>query len=100
MEPTHQLESQGQSSSAGLKSSSPWKPLTVWRAKDRHHQQGPNSAHHGSNSLPGEPRTGLVSRAKIQLTIEASHSLESQGHTSSAGSKSSSQWKPLTPWRA
>src|SRR6266404_1389914 len=100
MEATHQLESQGQASSAGSKSSSPQKPLTSWRAKDRHHQQGQNPAHHGSHSLPGEPRIGVVSRVKIQLTTEATHFLESQGQVSSAGSESSSPQKPLTTWRA
>src|SRR6266404_4399210 len=100
MEATHQLESQGQVLSAGSKSSSPPKPLTDWRAKDRCCQQGPNPAHHQSHSLPGEPRTGVVSRVQIQLTLAATHSLESQGQVSSAGSKSSSPWKPLTPWRA
>ena len=42
---THDLEGQGQASSAGSKSSSPWKPLTNWRAEDGCHQQGPNPAH-------------------------------------------------------
>src|SRR6266404_1960722 len=97
---THCLESQGQASPAGSKSSSPQKPLTYWRAKDRHHQQGQNPAHHISHSLPEEPRTGVVSRVEIQLTTEATHSLESQGQASSAGSKSSSPLKPLTNWRA
>src|SRR6267378_2534917 len=100
MEATHFLESQGQVLSAGSKSSSPWKPLTDWRAKDRCCQQGPNPAHHGSHSLSGEPRTGVVSRVQIQLTMEATHFLESQGQVLSAGSKSSSPWKPLTSWRA
>src|SRR6266404_4811374 len=100
MEATHFLESQGQALLAGTKSSSPWKPLTNWRAKDRHCQQGPNPAHHRSHSLPGEPRTGIVSRDQIQLTMEATHSLESQGQALSAGTKSSSPQKPLTPWRA
>ncbi len=100
MEATHFLESQGQASSAGSKSSSPWKPLTSWGAEDRHHQQGQNPAHHGSHSLPGEPRTGIISRVKIQLTTEATHILESQGQALSAGSKSSSPQKPLTNWRA
>src|SRR6266404_2959023 len=97
---THPLESRGQASSAGSKSSSPWKPLTPWRAKDRCCQQGRNPAHHRGHSLPGEPRTGVVSRVQIQLTMEATHFLESQGQVLSAGSKSSSPWKPLTPWRA
>jgi len=97
---THQLESRGQALSAGSKSSSPWKPLTSWRAKDRCCQQVQNLAYHRTHSLSGEPRTGVVSRVEIQLTMEATHSLESQGHTSSAGSKSSSPWKPLTHWRA
>src|SRR6267378_639397 len=99
-EATHQLESQGQVSSAGCKSSSPPKPLTAWRAKDRHYQQSANPAHHGSHSPTGEPRTGVISRVQIQLTMEATHKLENQGQASSAGSKSSSPWKPLTGWRA
>src|SRR6266404_5556248 len=36
---------------------------------------------------------------QIQLTMEATHFLESQGQASSARSKSSSPWKPLTNWR-
>src|SRR6266404_5588071 len=119
-EATHFLESQGQGLSAGSKSSSPQKPLTNWRAKDRHHQQGPNQAHHGSHSLPGElrsqpgqnpahhrshsptgePRTGVVSTVQIQLTMAATHFLESQGQASSVGSKPSSPRNPLTCWRA
>ncbi len=51
---THQLESQGQVLSAGYKSSSPLKPLTNWRAKDRLHQQ-----------------------VQTQLTTEATHFLKS-----------------------
>src|SRR6266436_3903226 len=94
-ETTHLLESQGQASSAGLKSSSPQKPLTFWRAKDRHCQQGQNPAHHRSHSLPGEPRTVVVSRVEIQLTTEATHLLDSRGQVLSAGLKSSSPWKPL-----
>src|SRR6266404_1647169 len=66
----------------------------------RHHQQHPNSAHHGSHSLSGEPRTGIINRVQIQLTMETTHILESQGQVSSAGSKSSSPQKPLTNWRA
>ncbi len=99
-EATHFLESQGQASSAGSKSSSPWKPLTSWRAKDRCCQQGQNATHHGSHSLPGEPTTGIVSRVQIQLTMETTHRLESRGQALSAGSNSSSPQKPLTPWRA
>src|SRR6266404_1645122 len=89
-EGTHFLESQGKVSSAGSKSSSSHKPLTNWRARDRHCEQrpnpahhrshslpgeprrgceqGPNPAHHRSHSLPGEPRMGAVSRVQIQLT--------------------------------
>ncbi len=98
-EATHILESQGQASSAGSKSSSPWKPLTFWRDKDRHHQQGPNPVHHRSHSHSGEARTSAVNRVKIQLTMETTHFLERQGQVLSAGSKSSSTWKPLTNWR-
>src|SRR6266404_1041711 len=99
-EPTHQLESQGQVSSAGSKSSSPQNPLTSWRAKDRHRQQGQNPAHHRTHSHPGEPRTGIISRVKIQLTTEPTHQLESQGQALSAGSKSSLPRNPLTGWGA
>src|SRR6266404_3744043 len=99
-EPTHQLESQGQALSARSKSSSPRNPLTFWRAKDRHCQQGQNPAHHRTHSPTGEPRTCIVSRVKIQLTTEPTHQLKSQGHALSAGSKSSSPQNPLTNWRA
>ncbi len=64
-ESTHFLESQGQALSAGSKCSSPQKPLTDWRAKDRHCQQGPNPAHHENHSLPGEPKIGIVSKVQI-----------------------------------
>src|SRR6267378_1691270 len=97
---THQLESRGQVSSAGTKSSSPQKLLTIWRAQDRCHQQGHNQAHYGSHSLSREPRTGVISRVKIQLTTEATHTLESGGWAPSAGPKYNSPWKPLTLWRA
>ena len=39
-------------------------------------------------------------RVKIQLTMNTTHLLESQGQVLSAGSKSVSHWKPLTSWRA
>src|SRR6266404_60974 len=100
MEATHLLESQGHTLLAGSRSSSPRKPLTLWRVEGRHHQWGKNPAHNGSHSPTGEPRTGVVSRVQIQLTTEAIHHLKSQGQASSAGSKSSSPWKPLTIWRA
>ncbi len=82
--------------SARCKSRSPQKPLTCWKAKDRHCQQGQNLVHHRSHSLSGEPRTGIVSRVKIQLTTKATHPLQAP----LAGLKSSSLWKPLTIWRA
>ena len=85
---------------AGSKSSSPQKPLTNWRANDRHHQQGPKPAHHGNHTHPGEPRTAIVSKVQMQLTMETTHKLESQGQVSSAGLKCSSPQKPLTNWRA
>ena len=68
-EDTHPLESRGQVSLAGFKPHSPQKPLTCWRAEDRCHQQGQNSAHNGSHSLSGEPRIGTVRRAQIQFTM-------------------------------
>ncbi len=75
---THFLESQEQVSSAGSKYSSPPKPLTIWRAKDRCHKQGPNTAHHQNNSQTGETGTGIMSRIQIQLTTKATHTLDSQ----------------------
>ncbi len=78
-EATHVLESREEVSSAGSKFTSLQKPLTFWRAKDRYHEQGQNPAHHRSHSPTGEPRTGVVSRVKIQVTTEATHFLESQG---------------------
>src|SRR6266404_535037 len=81
-EATHFLESQGQVLGAGSKCSSPHKPLTDWRAKDRRHEKGPNPAHHRSHSLAGEPWIGIVSRVKMQLTTKATHSLESRGQAS------------------
>src|SRR6266404_2518053 len=95
MEATHFLGRQ----SAGSKSSSTWKPLTSWRSQDRGHQQGQNPAQHRSHSLSGEPRTGVISRVKIQLITEATHELEGREQSSSAGSKSSSPQKPLTNWK-
>src|SRR6266404_4460122 len=75
-------------------------PLTFWRAKDRCCEQAQNAAHHGSHSRPGEPRTDVISRVKMQLTTEATHKLESQGQALSAWSKCSSPQRPLTIWRA
>src|SRR6266404_1108308 len=65
-ETTHFLESQGQALSAlaGSKYSSPRKPLTDWRAEDRHHRQGLNTARHRSHLLSGEQRTHFVSRVQ------------------------------------
>jgi len=68
MKATHFLESQGQASSAGSKSSLPQRPLTHWRAKDKHPQhpqQGPNPAHHGSHSPTEKSKTGIVRRFEM-----------------------------------
>ncbi|KAH9000531.1 hypothetical protein EDB86DRAFT_3135000 [Lactarius hatsudake] len=97
---THQLESRGQASSAGFKHSEPRQPLTDWRAEDRLRQQASNTASHGSHSLPGEPRTGVVSRLQTQRATAATHVLESRGQASSAGFKHSEPRQPLTNWRA
>src|SRR6266404_5411907 len=86
MEATHFLESQGQVLLAGSKCGPTQRPLTTWRAKDRHCEQGSNPAQHRSHSHPGEPRTGVMSRVQIQLTTEATHKLKSQGQALSAGS--------------
>src|SRR6266702_2468732 len=58
---THFLESRRQASSAGLKRSHAWQPLTFWRAEDRRHQRARNAATHGRHSQSGEPSTGVVS---------------------------------------
>jgi len=100
MEGTHSLERQGQALSTGSESSSPWTPLTVWRAQDRHCQQGPNPAYHGHRSQTGEPKTGVVNRVQIQHTTDATYCLVSQGQVSSTGSNCSSPWEVLTNWRA
>ena len=78
-ETTHKLESQGQELSTGSECSSPRKPLTFWRAKDRCHLKGSNAAHYGSHLPTGKPRKGVVSRVQMQLTTEPTHKLESQG---------------------
>ncbi|KAH9054855.1 hypothetical protein EDB87DRAFT_1824953 [Lactarius vividus] len=97
---THILESRGQASSAGRKHSEPRQPLTNWRAEDRRRQQAGNRASHGSHSLSGEPRTGVVSRLETQRATAATHFLESRGQASSAGWKHSEPRQPLTLWRA
>src|SRR6266702_639627 len=95
---THFLESQGQPSSAGSKPSEPPQPLTNWRADDSHRQQARNPASHHSHSLSGEPRTAVVSRLETQRVTAATHSLESRGQPSSAGSKRTEALQPLTSW--
>src|SRR6266702_284318 len=100
MAATHFLESRGQASSAGLKRSHARQPLTNWRAEDRHRQRARNVATHGSHSLTGEPRTGVVSGLETQPRMAATHFLESRGQASSAGSKRSHARQPLTDWRA
>src|SRR6266404_4859398 len=80
------------------KYSSPRKPLTFWRAEDKRRQYGPNPGHH-THSLqcrghalstwsicgtPGKPLTCwtggtvVVSKYQLQVTKEATHSLECQ----------------------
>ncbi len=81
---THFLESRGQASSASSKRSHARRPLTIWRAEDRRRQRARNAATHGSHSLPGEPRTGVVSGLETQLRTAATHFLESRGQGSSA----------------
>src|SRR6266404_1202291 len=73
---THSLESRGQALSAWPKCSAAWKPLTLWRTKDRCCQQGSNAFHHRSHSQTGEPRTHIVIRVQIQLTTKATHFLK------------------------
>jgi len=86
--------------SAALKPSEPRRPLMDWRAKDRRRQQPWNPASHSSHSLPGEPRTGIVSSLEMQRARAATHGLESQGQASSAALKLSKPRQPLTGWRA
>ncbi len=97
---THVLESRGQAPSAGLKYNEVRQPLTPWRAEDRHHQQATNAAMQGSHSLPGEPRSGVVSLPDMQRGTAATHRLEIRGQALSAGLKSSQVWQPRTSWRA
>src|SRR6266404_6057334 len=78
-EATHQLESQGQALSAGSKSSSSQKPLTSWRAKDRHRQQSPNTVWHHSHLLSGkELRAGFK---RIKQEQHSPPGYESTTHT-------------------
>ena len=93
---THRLECRGQASSAGLKDSKAWQPLTSWRAKDKHHQQAQNTARHGSHSLPGVQRTGIISRLETLQDMTTTHFLENRGQASAAGLKGSKAWEPLT----
>jgi len=93
---THLLERQGQASSAGSQIQFTTRTTHFLESQGQVSQQGPNPAHYGTHSQTGEPRTGIISRVKIQPTTKATHLLESQGQASSAGSKSSSQQKPLT----
>ncbi|KAH8997023.1 hypothetical protein EDB86DRAFT_966815 [Lactarius hatsudake] len=58
---THELESRGHASSVRFKPSEPRQPLTLWRAEVTRRQYASNAASHGSHSLPGEPRTRVVS---------------------------------------
>ena len=51
-------------------------------SRDRCHKEGLNAPHHGSHSLPGEPRIGVVSRNQMVLTTKATHQLEGQGQVS------------------
>src|SRR6266702_4537932 len=97
---THYLESRGQASSATLIPSEPRQPLTSWRAKDRRRQQPSNQASYGNHSLPGEPRTGVVSSLETQRATAATHLLERRGQASSAALKRSKPRQPLTSWRA
>src|SRR6266702_1461306 len=97
---THFLESRGQASSAAFKRSEPRQPLTNWRAEDRRRQRPSNAASHGSHSLPGEPRIGVVSSLQTQRATAATHFLASRGQASSAAFKPSEPPQPLTSWRA
>src|SRR6266404_3855359 len=58
--------------SRGPKCSSPWKPLTSGKAKERHHEQGPNAAHNESHSPTGERGQVSMSKVQMQLSTEAS----------------------------
>jgi hypothetical protein len=97
---THNLKSQGQASSAGYNCSKAPQPLTDWRAKGRHHQQDRVAARHYTYSLPGEPRTSIISKLELQQGTTATHSLKSQGQASSVGEKCSKAPEPLTVWKA
>ena len=59
---THKLESQEQVLSTSLECKKAWQPLTLWRAKDRCHQQAWSTARYCRYSLSGESRAGIISR--------------------------------------
>ena len=65
---------------------------------DRHHQQASIAAMHHSHSLPGEPKTGIISRLELEQCTTATHKLDSQGQTSSAGENCSKKLQSLTFW--
>ena len=95
---THQLESQGQPFSAGLKAKQA-QSLTAWRAKDNHFQQAWKQSK-PSHSQTGEPRTTIFSRLENKAS-PVTHILESQGQPFSAGLKtmyaqSLTSWKPFS----
>ena len=64
------------------------------------HRTVASLARHHSHSLPGEPKTGIVSRLKTQQGTTATHRLESQRQALLAGQKHSKAPQPLTFWRA
>jgi len=65
-EATHRLEGWGGTLWARSKFNSAQKLLTLWRAKDRHREQGPNEANDRSHSHPEEMRTSIMSRVQNQ----------------------------------
>src|SRR6266702_3269333 len=97
---THQLESQGQASSVGLKISAARQPLTSWRARtgivSRLETQRGTAATHRLERRGQASSAGL----KKQRGTGATHLLESRRQVSSAGLKRRDVPQPLTPWRA
>ena len=65
---THKLKSGEQVLSTNLRCSQAQQLLTNWRAEDKYCQQAWNTLRHSSHLLPGEQRTGTISRPEKHQT--------------------------------
>jgi hypothetical protein len=97
---THHLKSGECVVSADAKQRDQGQALTDWRAEDVVCQQVQNGGTESRHSLAGEQRTQCVSRHKTEGLSAGTHSLESRGHSVSAGAKQRDRGQALTLWRA